>query len=343
VFPSSVVITSPGGSKAADKADWSPLKGRRVLIWPDADEPGTDYANDVAALAVRAGASEIRIVDAMALAARSPDGEAREALDGWDVANAVEEGWSPRDLRKAAHEASALYDVDSAPDYVSFGSYRMTAKGLRHDGDGENPTWISDPFEILAATRDDAGTSWGLMLRWRDPDRRQHTWAMPRHLVYGDGVALCGELAGRGLSVAPSAKCRNLLLAYLAFAQPKGRVTCVNRTGWHEQGRRAVYVLPDGASGVSDDSKIVLQTGPAIRSPFAVRGTLAEWQARVAKPCERNSRPHSRCRPLSLAACCGSRTAKAVAFISLAVAPGARRRHCRWPRAYGAEATSPAS
>src|SRR5215212_6639177 len=34
VFPRSAVITSPGGSKVARKADWSPLKGRRVLIWP---------------------------------------------------------------------------------------------------------------------------------------------------------------------------------------------------------------------------------------------------------------------------------------------------------------------
>jgi putative DNA primase/helicase len=289
VFPSSVVITSPAGAKAAKEADWSPIQGRRVLIWPDADAEGTGYANDVAALAHEAGAADIRIVDAFALASRSPNGEAREVPEKWDVADALDEGWNPADLRKAAVDASTLYDVASAPEYVTFGSFKMTAKGLRHD-DGETPTWISDPFEILAATRDDAGSSWGLMLRWRDPDGRQHTWAMPRQLVYGDGAALCGELAGRGLSVAPSAKCRNLLLNYLAFAQPKARVTCVNRTGWHEQGRHAVYVLPDRAIGGTDDCKIVLQTGSAVRSPFASRGSLEDWQERVAALCAHNSR-----------------------------------------------------
>lgn len=46
-------VTAPGGSKAADKADWQPLRdalagGRRVLVWPDADAPGRTYAVTVA-------------------------------------------------------------------------------------------------------------------------------------------------------------------------------------------------------------------------------------------------------------------------------------------------------
>jgi hypothetical protein len=39
-FPDHVAITSPSGSKAARKADWTPLAGRHVVIWPDADDPG---------------------------------------------------------------------------------------------------------------------------------------------------------------------------------------------------------------------------------------------------------------------------------------------------------------
>jgi hypothetical protein len=48
VCPNSVCITSPGGSQAASKADWSPLEARRILVWPDADEPGAKYAATVA-------------------------------------------------------------------------------------------------------------------------------------------------------------------------------------------------------------------------------------------------------------------------------------------------------
>ncbi|WP_395174411.1 ATP-binding protein [Roseibium alexandrii] len=77
-----IVVTSSGGSKAADKTDWSPLNGRRVLIWPDADEAGDAYAADVARLALEAGADIIAIIE-------PPD----EVERGWDAADALAEGW----------------------------------------------------------------------------------------------------------------------------------------------------------------------------------------------------------------------------------------------------------
>lgn len=32
--------TAPNGAQAPDKVDWSPLKGRAAVVWPDADEAG---------------------------------------------------------------------------------------------------------------------------------------------------------------------------------------------------------------------------------------------------------------------------------------------------------------
>lgn len=43
-----IITTTSGSSASADAADWTPLRGRSVIIWPDADEPGTTYAEDVA-------------------------------------------------------------------------------------------------------------------------------------------------------------------------------------------------------------------------------------------------------------------------------------------------------
>src|SRR5262249_54178044 len=40
LLPGYVATTSLGRSKAAGKADWRPLHGRTVVIWPDADDPG---------------------------------------------------------------------------------------------------------------------------------------------------------------------------------------------------------------------------------------------------------------------------------------------------------------
>ena len=43
-----VATCSPGGAKNAKNADWSPLAGKEVIIWPDNDQPGIeDYAKDV--------------------------------------------------------------------------------------------------------------------------------------------------------------------------------------------------------------------------------------------------------------------------------------------------------
>jgi hypothetical protein len=39
--------TSVGGSKCAAGSDWSALAGKRVVIWPDNDDAGTRYADDV--------------------------------------------------------------------------------------------------------------------------------------------------------------------------------------------------------------------------------------------------------------------------------------------------------
>ncbi|MXS81520.1 YfjI family protein [Nitrosomonas oligotropha] len=43
-----LVATTSGGAMSAGKADWTPLRGRNVVIWPDFDDAGRAYANDVA-------------------------------------------------------------------------------------------------------------------------------------------------------------------------------------------------------------------------------------------------------------------------------------------------------
>lgn len=45
--------TSPGGARASEKADWSLLAGKNVVILPDADEPGFAYAIAVTKLLVK--------------------------------------------------------------------------------------------------------------------------------------------------------------------------------------------------------------------------------------------------------------------------------------------------
>ena len=81
LLPDWVAITSPNGSKAAGKADWASLRGRRVLVWPDADEAGNRYAANVARVLETVGAGSVSILTPPA-----------DAAAGWDAADAKAEG-----------------------------------------------------------------------------------------------------------------------------------------------------------------------------------------------------------------------------------------------------------
>ena len=72
--------TAIGGAGKAHQTDWSPAKGRDVVIWPDADHPGRNHAEHVADHCNKAGAKSVRVVDTEKLP------------DGWDLADAPPDG-----------------------------------------------------------------------------------------------------------------------------------------------------------------------------------------------------------------------------------------------------------
>ena len=114
IFPGSVAVTSPGGSRAAAKADWGPLAGRRVIIWPDNDGTGAKYALEVAAILTGLGC-ELTVIDAAVLVAidggaRGPDFEPI----GWDAANAIAEWTDTAALQSTALGLAKPYVVNEA-------------------------------------------------------------------------------------------------------------------------------------------------------------------------------------------------------------------------------------
>lgn len=50
-----MVATTSGSASSASAADWTPLRGRHCLLWPDHDEPGMKYMAEVAAILRRLG------------------------------------------------------------------------------------------------------------------------------------------------------------------------------------------------------------------------------------------------------------------------------------------------
>jgi len=93
--------TTLGGAGQVKQADFRPLKGWRVLIWRDADEPGKRYADTAAAMLREAGTAEV-------LSVPIPD----SVPDAWDVADAVRDGWTLEEIR-AQLDAAELESVDN--------------------------------------------------------------------------------------------------------------------------------------------------------------------------------------------------------------------------------------
>lgn len=78
--PTYVVMTWPGGAKSWNKADWKPLAGRKILLWPDADDAGL-MAMWAIGRHLFMLCPEVKII--------LPDSKPQ----GWDAADAVAEGW----------------------------------------------------------------------------------------------------------------------------------------------------------------------------------------------------------------------------------------------------------
>lgn len=98
-----VATTAMNGAKAPiDKTDWIPLKGKDVLIWPDKDVPGWDYAEAAAKACVAVGSKSIAILV-------PPESKPEK----WDAADAVAEGFDCKTLIVAGERITVK--VSSAP------------------------------------------------------------------------------------------------------------------------------------------------------------------------------------------------------------------------------------
>jgi uncharacterized protein (DUF927 family) len=269
-FPNHVAVTSPGGSNSAGSADWRPLTGRHVTIWPDADEAGTRYAQEVAALLKKLGAASIRVVDL-------PD----DLPHGWDLADPPP---SEVDLDHLLSEAPASRSAPILP--LGFAMRRHGLVWRDADDDDKPERVLAGPFDVIAETRDVEGTSWGVLLSWRDHDGREHRHPIPRASLAGDGAEARRLLLDGGLYVAPDRACRERLTAFLLSVRSDERVTATSRIGWHG----STFVLPGGSVGAHGNEELLLQGGSAVENSFRCRGTLKEWQDDVAGYARGNSR-----------------------------------------------------
>ena len=100
LVPGYIGVTSPGGSKAARQADWGPLADRQVVVWPDADDPGRDYAASAARALAGIAAAPVMIV--------TPP---KDVAPGWDAADALAGGWDMLRAQELIQNARPLEEA----------------------------------------------------------------------------------------------------------------------------------------------------------------------------------------------------------------------------------------
>ncbi|MBB5458689.1 DUF3631 domain-containing protein [Paraburkholderia sp. Cpub6] len=138
-----VGITS-GSATSAGGADWSPLAGRTALLWPDHDDSGTRYADEVTAKLGSVGCAVGRLdVAAMGL---PPKGDVVDWLDQFKVAH----GRAPD-----ADDVLALPRVGAPPAVLATAGETVPgdASAADTEGDAAPPETDDEVIARLAALR----------------------------------------------------------------------------------------------------------------------------------------------------------------------------------------------
>lgn len=97
-----VPITWQGGAKAFGKSDFSPLKGRNVLLWPDADEPGLAAMKGVGRI-LSPLCPQVKILDVS------------DYKNGWDAADALESGFTWERFKDWGKKRVSLFNPKERP------------------------------------------------------------------------------------------------------------------------------------------------------------------------------------------------------------------------------------
>ncbi|MSL26064.1 DUF927 domain-containing protein [Escherichia coli] len=185
---------------------------------------------------------------------------------------------------------------DILPDHFRLDEEALWFDKLTQRRDGESdvqPQRICSPLRVTAITCDSHDGSYGRLLEWHTTTGQLRRWAMPMAMLSGNGEELRRILLENGLTyISTRPALRSLLCEYISRSLPGRRVTCAEKTGWHN----GVYVLPDEVIGPDGDN-VILQGSHYLTGGFAQSGTLAEWQEQVAALCAGNSR-------LVFAVCC---------------------------------------
>jgi hypothetical protein len=202
-----LATTSAGGAQAANKSDWRPLGGRKVIVLPDADAAGETYAATVARLCVAAGAEEVRIVRLREYAPGLPE--------GGDIADVLtDERWCGLPLGEAATPEDLGRWILAAAENVE--PWRPEAAGW--------PELV--PFEDITLPEFPTGALPRALREWVEAESL--ATQTPPDLAALLALAVCGACIARRVYVEPRPGWREPVNLYVAvLLEPGNRKSAV--------------------------------------------------------------------------------------------------------------------
>jgi putative DNA primase/helicase len=235
----------------------------------------------------RLGVPKIRIVDALALGARKPDGGTREPVSGWDVADALEEGWAVDALRDAASENARVW-TPQAPTTEWPDDFEMTKDGLakiEQTTDGIETILFTGPFTVHGEGRDFSGANRGLWISWKDGDDCEQRGFVRHADLVGEGVDWLKDITDRGFR-GPIVRKRIVWLRLaLHGCRTANRIRMIRRTGW----TGSAFVMPHKTIGNTEGETIMFD-GRSDIARYRESGTLEGWKTYIAAPATGNTR-----------------------------------------------------
>ena len=152
-------VSWPGGCKTWAKAHWGWLMGRTVFLWPDADaqrqrltkaerEAGADPAAKPLLPAAKQPGMQAMVgigshlqADQACKVFMLPIGEPGTRPDGWDLADAVEQGWDAARVRDFIRSGVPFFAPDDANRAKTAAAAELTRASAGAGMEGDAPSW----------------------------------------------------------------------------------------------------------------------------------------------------------------------------------------------------------
>lgn len=113
-----IFITWPNGSSSYKQAQWNILKGRSIILWPDADDVGIKAMNGLVNVLKKFSVKSIQVLDVF------------EHSGGWDVADAATEGWNAKQLIDWIDDNKKLvYPLPDEPEQIASDNIHFRSMG----------------------------------------------------------------------------------------------------------------------------------------------------------------------------------------------------------------------